>query len=300
MVQLQRVRYFIAAAEAGTISAAGRSVFVTQPALSRQIRQLERELGVDLFDRSGGRLALSRSGMELLPWARALVAAASALQAKALLLEQRRLDRVLIAAPLEFLTGMVSPFVASMSAHDPVVEVLVSDTTSFADNLLNGADLAIGLRAAPARPFATVELPELPLWAYVRTDDPWARRDSVSVQELLTRSVITEQPGFAAREVLDSALLEVGVPLGGVFDAPNGRIAQAMAARGRGVAVVSVGPRFGLKPVAVNREGVQLSVCLVIAWQRDGTAASRLSEFARRIVAPMAEHHLGATVPDES
>ena len=69
-MELRTLRYFVEIAEAGTVSAAADIVHVTQPGLSRQLRQLERELGMQLFDRVGGRLLLSPAGRDLLPRAR--------------------------------------------------------------------------------------------------------------------------------------------------------------------------------------------------------------------------------------
>ena len=61
-MELRTLRYFVETADTGTVSAAADAVHVTQPALSRQLRQLERELGTNLFDRVGGRLLLSPGG----------------------------------------------------------------------------------------------------------------------------------------------------------------------------------------------------------------------------------------------
>ena len=66
-MELRHLRYLVAVADAGSVSAAAELVHVTQPNLSRQLRQLEDELGVPLFDRGAGRLTLSRTGRELLP-----------------------------------------------------------------------------------------------------------------------------------------------------------------------------------------------------------------------------------------
>ena len=77
----RQIRYFVAVVDCGSVSAAAARVHVTQPALSRQLQQLERELEVTLFDRSRGRLTLSRTGRELLPKARAVLAATDAVLA---------------------------------------------------------------------------------------------------------------------------------------------------------------------------------------------------------------------------
>src|SRR6478735_1535742 len=140
-VQLRHVRYFVATADAGSVSAAAARVHVTQPALSRQLRQLEQDLGVTLFDRSAGRLALNRTGRALLPAARDLLASADALQRRAGYHAGGGLERVTIAAPTVTLTDIVSPFVATMSADDPVVDVLQGDGRTTTELLQAGADL---------------------------------------------------------------------------------------------------------------------------------------------------------------
>jgi DNA-binding transcriptional LysR family regulator len=69
-MELRHLRYFAAVADAGGVSRAGTRLNISQPALSRQVRDLETELGVSLFDRRGGRLVLTGEGEDLLTRAR--------------------------------------------------------------------------------------------------------------------------------------------------------------------------------------------------------------------------------------
>jgi DNA-binding transcriptional LysR family regulator len=124
VIELRTLRYFLAVAEAGTVSAAAESLHVTQPALSRQLRQLERPLGVSLFDRALGRLRLSAAGRALLPSVRDLLADADRL---AQTLATGRLDRLTVAAPATTLAEVVSPFIATLEPHDPTPSVFSSD-----------------------------------------------------------------------------------------------------------------------------------------------------------------------------
>ena len=64
---LQQLRYFLAAAEHGSFTAAARSLYIAQPSLSEQVRQLEAELGVDLFVRAGRGIALTEAGRAFRP-----------------------------------------------------------------------------------------------------------------------------------------------------------------------------------------------------------------------------------------
>jgi DNA-binding transcriptional LysR family regulator len=73
---LQQLRYFLAAADKGSFSAAAESLLMAQPSLSDQIRRLEAELGVSLFTRAGRKLVLTEAGRMLRPHAERTLAAA--------------------------------------------------------------------------------------------------------------------------------------------------------------------------------------------------------------------------------
>ena len=67
-MDLKQLRYFAAVAEQGSVSAAARQLFMSQPPLSTQIRQLEEELGCHLFNRDGRRFILTDAGKLLTPF----------------------------------------------------------------------------------------------------------------------------------------------------------------------------------------------------------------------------------------
>lgn len=280
-MQLRHVRYFVATADAGTVSAAAARVHVTQPALSRQLRQLEHDLGVDLFDRAAGRLSLSRIGRELLPIARALLDGSEALESAARFYAHGGVERIRVAAPTVTLTDLVSPFVAEMSPDEPVVDVRPSDGMSIADMLQNGADLAIGTQR-PHSPYQHRTLAAMAVWGYVRPDDPWSTRTSVTLEELLTRALVVLPQTFTAREALDTALGSAGVKYGEALEAANGTIAQALAAVGRGIAVVSDDPRHGLARFRIDAPDGPLRIQLVAGWDPQTVAAATMEELVER------------------
>lgn len=72
-MSLRRLRYFVTVADEGSFTAAARSLHMAQPPLSTQVRQLEHEMGVDLFDRTRRQISLTAAGQALLPEARSLL-----------------------------------------------------------------------------------------------------------------------------------------------------------------------------------------------------------------------------------
>lgn len=79
-MDLKQLRYFTAVVEQGSVSAAARALYMSQPPLSTQIRQLEGELGCRLFDRDGHRLILTEAGKLLYERAQGLLESAESLE----------------------------------------------------------------------------------------------------------------------------------------------------------------------------------------------------------------------------
>src|SRR4051812_40900331 len=79
-MNLRQLRYVVATADHGTMTAAAQALFVAQPALSRAIRELERELGVELFARAGRGVALTEAGERIVQHARDALQAVAAIE----------------------------------------------------------------------------------------------------------------------------------------------------------------------------------------------------------------------------
>ncbi|MDQ2757656.1 MAG: LysR family transcriptional regulator [Actinomycetota bacterium] len=281
-MELRHLRYLIAVADAGSVSAAAPVVHVTQPSLSRQLRQLERELGVGLFSRTERSMQLSAAGRQFLPLARDLVARADAAVAAAHTLASGRLERLTIAAPGTTLTDVIAPFLARLGDDDPMPTVWEELPVSVYAALPRGADLAIGTTPPPPH-LASLAVAELPVWAYVRDDDPWAGRAEVTLAELVTRDLLLLSSDFHPRRALDQALSRTGTAYGTVVEVGTPEVAQALAAAGRGVAVLSDDPRFGLRPLRITAPDDPVHISLYAAWQPDHHAAATLSALAQRL-----------------
>jgi DNA-binding transcriptional LysR family regulator len=110
---LQQLRYFLAAADAGSFSTAAESLLMAQPSLSDQVRRLEAELGVPLFTRAGRRLVLTEAGRMLRPHAERTLAAA-----------EEAVDSV---RQVRTLTGGTVSFGTFGSAHHSLLGGLIQD-----------------------------------------------------------------------------------------------------------------------------------------------------------------------------
>lgn len=281
-MDLRLLRYFVTIAHAGTVTAAAAELHLTQPALSRQVRQLERQLGVDLFARREGRLRLSAAGEEFLPIAQRLLSQAEAARAAARAIAAGRLEQITIAAPGTTLTDVVAPFLATLTSDDPMPAVWEEVPTSVYATLGRGADLAIGT-TPPASPIAGIPLAELPVWAYVPAGHPWSGKAAVSIEELVSETLLVQSREFHPRRALDHAAAAAALAYARVHEFGTAEVAQAVAASGRGVAVVSDDPRFGLRPLAIDGPSGPISIRLYAAWEPNHHGRATIEALARRL-----------------
>jgi DNA-binding transcriptional LysR family regulator len=142
-VSWDHYRAFLAVAETGSLSAAGRRLGLTQPTLGRQIAALELSLGLSLFVRSPAGLTLTEAGEDLLPDARGMAAAAEALMRSASGGRDETSGVVRITAS-EVIGGMVLPgMLAELQAQHPALVVELALTNRSEDLLRRDADIAV-------------------------------------------------------------------------------------------------------------------------------------------------------------
>src|SRR5262245_14419680 len=124
-MDLRRARTFVTVAELGTVSKAAQQLRIAQPALSRQISDLEQELGFRLFDRIGRRLALTSEGEQFLGDCRGLLNYASAVGERAQLLRQGDTGVLKVAASPQHIESVLSQFLHRYAQRYPNVQVQV-------------------------------------------------------------------------------------------------------------------------------------------------------------------------------
>ncbi len=154
-MELYQVRAFVTVARLGHVTKAADALCVTQPAVTAQIKGLENSLGVALFDRSGGRLALTRAGEMLLPQAEALLAAGIDLLGAARRMQGELTGRIELGLPGEPADFLRLGAVAAGVQRDlPLVELATRSGTvgSLLDQVRGGAlTAALSISVNPPR-----------------------------------------------------------------------------------------------------------------------------------------------------
>jgi DNA-binding transcriptional LysR family regulator len=289
-VELRHLRYFVAVAEAGSITGAAHAVRVAQPSLSRQLRQLEDDVGQRLLDRNGRRARLTPAGEVFLPLARDLVGRAD--RAASLMSEQAAPDQVTLrmVAPETTVADVIAPFLARLPRDAPMIDVREALPARVHEEVMRGA-ADLGVTSVPPPPtVASRLLVHFPVWAYVPPGHRWARRRTITIRELATERLLVLGSDHGTRRQLDAAMSDAGLSYALAAETNVPQVAQALAAAGRGVAVASDDARYGLHGVRIRPAsgGVELQVPLFAAWESNhyaepviGAVISDLARYAQ-------------------
>jgi DNA-binding transcriptional LysR family regulator len=190
-LDLRRLRYFAAVATELSFVRAADRLHMTQPALSRQIRALETDLGVPLLRRGPLGTALTQAGTQLLEDARPLLAAAGAAQRRARLAAHERNRFTVGFPPGVIITPIVRQFRAL--THGVVVDVLHTSATDQVDYLRSGrVDVCFVRLPMPVHTFEIVPLFSEARVAVLADDHPFARADSLHIDALTDFSLLQD------------------------------------------------------------------------------------------------------------
>ncbi|WP_162943756.1 LysR family transcriptional regulator [Arthrobacter celericrescens] len=287
-MNLRRLQYFLAVVDHGTVTGAADKLHMAQPALSRQIKTLERELKLELFEPQGSRLALTAAGLALVPAARRLVVEALDFENAATLLRTGKVERLTVAATSASLRTFLAPFIATMTPADP--QLVARETSHFemTESLRQGCDFAVSPQA-PDGALRHVPLGRVPVRAYVPRDHEWAR-DGVRQLPLSAFAgvpAILTSHHSVSRFLLDDALSRHDVTFSSVTECDDGQSIMALAVAGHGVGFSTERPLYGAHPILVLDEDVYgarpLGLSLHVAWLPGHYAEAVIEELALRI-----------------
>jgi len=195
-MELRHLRYFVAVAEEGGFVRAARRLRIAQPALSRQIRDLEREIGVELIDRDPRSTHLTLVGDTVLHEARAILEDVSHAIDRAQQACHGLAGRCAVCVGrLPIWNGMIAGLVEKVRRDYPMVELDVSEGVTRVQWLAvrsGKSDLGIGI--APTREFDDLEWQRIGSQrfdaALLPAGHPLASRESIRLAELAVEPII--------------------------------------------------------------------------------------------------------------
>ena len=288
-MELRHLRYFVAVAEEGGITnAAERRLHTAQPSLSRQIRDLELEVGVALLERSARGIALTPAGRIFLDHARlALLQVEAAGEAA-----RRAAQPEKAAFVIGFLAGQELVWLPEtlriLREEQPGLEITLASQSSpeLAGALMRGkVDVAFLRREAQAPGLAFKFLVKEPLVVVLPAGHRLAARKEISPRDLAGETYITPtRVAPALKAVIEAYAAKSGLALKPEYDAENLSSVLSLVTSTGGVTLLPLYVRMMLSPSVVIRplQGEVPTIDLVLGYSRSNTSPL-LKRFLARV-----------------
>jgi DNA-binding transcriptional LysR family regulator len=272
-MELRHLRYFVAVAEALSFTKASARLRVAQPALSRQMRDLEDEIGVDLLKRSPRGVTLTAEGQLFLEEAREMLRRADESVKKVRALARGEYGELHVGYAPTPTIEILPPALGAFQKAVPGVQVLLHD--------MSGDEIIDGLRRSTIQlaitPWAeTKHIPDIefeslrtyPACVAFPLGHPFARLKSIPLEKFATEPLVTlsrkEYPG--AHSMLEDLFRAIGLKPRIALECDSGSSVVAAIEAGRGIALtipvlkLVTGKRLVYRPLTGVNEGVSIGI----------------------------------------
>ena len=306
-MELRHLRYFVAVAEEGSLTlAAEKRLHTAQPSLSRQIRDLEYEVGVQLMSRSVHGIELTAAGKAFLDHARLALAQVDAAVEAA----RRAAQPAKSSFALGFLTGQEMDWLPEamhiLRDELPNMEVTVSSQYSpqLADALTRGRlDVAFMRPEAQTPDLAYRLVTKEPLVAVLPSDHRLAACDAIDPHDIVGETFVSvSNTAPALRVVINDYLERSNVAIRPDHEVDNLAMAMSLIASTRGVALLPAYAQNFMPWSVVSRplEGEAPTIDLVIGYNKANASPtlklflSRVDELIARVSKKLGDHADGS------
>lgn len=287
-MEWHQLEYFTEVARLQNVSRAAERLSITQPALSRSMRRFERDLGVVLFERAGGKIRLTRAGRALLPYAERALRELD--QARRELADIRGAGDQTVA--LGFVntlgTEFVPELVRAFKTQRPDVHFDFNQNFSHVilQQLESGEiDLCLTVVPIDRAPLAWKRLVDEDVVVIVPRGHRLAGRRSIRLREIAGEPFIAFKPGLQMRELSDQLCEQAGFVPRIAFEGEESNTVGGFVAAGLGVSTIPevTPPGHGLVRLRISEPVAKRAIGIV--WVKDRyipAAARAFRDFAIR------------------
>lgn len=234
-----QIRAFHFVAVHGGFSRAAEALFLTQPAISDQVRKLEEEYDVLLFSRKKKQVELTEKGMKLFEISKRLFEVEA--QALDFLSENKAFTSGTLRIKADS-AHHISGALAKFRDRFPLIKIEIRSGNShdvIQDLLSYDADIGV-LGTIPRHPnIEILRLGKSPIIAFTSKSSPIAKNQSLSIRQLAKLPLVLREPGSKTRQKLEAAAAAEGVTLSPVIEAEGREAVQEIVESGTGVGFVS-------------------------------------------------------------
>ena len=241
-MELHQLRYFVAVAKEGSMTAAASSLFLAQPTLSIQIRKLEQEVGAKLFERLARRVVLTAAGKAFLEHAERALTELEWGRERVADVVQLRHGRVAVGVLPSVAAHLLPSVLSAFRAEHPgvTVNLVEHDVSREFEQLVQSGELHMAVTRMPVTlaGLGSRTLIREPIVVLVPPDHRLAGRREIALRELADEGFVCMRSGYGLRELADQLCAEAGFTPRVVIETGQLSIVHGMVRSGVGVALL--------------------------------------------------------------
>ena len=269
----RRLKTFVAVAELGSVSKAAVRLRIGQPALSRQIGDLQQELGLRLFDHVGRGLVLTAEGEQLLADCRRVLADLDAVRERAAVLRGGDRGVLKVAAPPHTIESVLARFLPRYAERFPNVHVQLMEALGPAQTeILERGEAHVGIRLDQGDPrFDSRVLPPVDALAVAARSLDLGQAGVIDVRGLASYPLLLLDPGYSVRRLFDAACRLADVRPDVLLESRAPHTLLALAEIGQGVAIIPSlqrTDRYAVRVARVTHGRKPVRERVAIQWDR--------------------------------
>lgn len=261
-MNLQNLRVFLKVAELEHVTRASQELNLSQPAVTKTIQSLEHEIGLELVERQGRRIALTYAGRMLQGYARQIFALEREMEEALVGLHDVESGEVTLAANTTAGVYLLPPIVAQFRMRYPQINlhIAILNSHEIVDEIINW-NLDFGLVEGDAATLPAAL--NVQLFAYdelilvVAPDHSWSNLPSVEQEALREGTLLMREQGSGIREAVEHSLLQHNVVVQPLFTLTDNEAIKQMVISGVGAAIVS---RLSVQRELANHDLVQVRI----------------------------------------
>ena len=294
-MDLRHLRTFVTVAEQGTVSKAALRLRISQPALSRQIMDLEQELELKLFDRVAGRLLLTSEGEQLLGDCRVILGQLGSLGERAKLLKRGDTGLLKMAASPQQMEAVLPTFLHRYAKRYPNVKVeFIEAVGPDILTLVERGEVHLGISLMRAVQSDTIRFASYPLarvefLAACRPSLALGHSGRIDIRDLAPYPLLLLDSGFAGRKTFDAACHLAELEPNILYESRAPHTLLALAEAGHGVAIIPsavLTHRYDLQLVRITHQRKPLREPVAVIWDK----RRMLPRYADGFFEPLAAH----------
>lgn len=240
ILELRQLEHFMALCEEMHFTKTAEKLRIGQPTLSYQMKALEDELGVRLFDRLGKKIAITESGKILLEHCKKVFANLESAREQIEELQNVKRGKLVIGTLSGDLNHIVSSVLLEFHSIYPDVQIQIFSLDDVVEKVIqNEFDLALTLMPGKDERLTNISLYEEEFFLAVRRDHVWSDRNAIDFKEIQGIPLILNPKGHCFRQSLDAACSAAGIQIQPIIESTDSKSILNLVKKGIGATIIS-------------------------------------------------------------